>query len=115
MISYIKLKNFISLNDICFDFQKTKTQIKKFAAIYGENGSGKTNFIKSLQFLINSLTSFNSVRVMNLLQEKIDSGEINSKFQSVINDISNLGILREFTEFMKNCRTIDCTSPSEVL
>ena len=84
MISYVKLKNFISFGDICFDFRKTKSQVKNFAAIYGENGSGKTNFVTSIRFLIQSMTSFYSAQMLQILQEKMDSGEIEKKVFQVI-------------------------------
>ncbi len=114
MISYVKLKNFISFGDICFDFRKTKSQVKNFAAIYGENGSGKTNFITSIRFLIHSMSSFTAVRFMQTLQEKIDAGEIDEEMRSIIATANRPGLLQEFTEFMKRCRTINCDAPTEV-
>ena len=50
MIEYVRLKNFMSFKDTMFDFRDGK-KIKQMAAIYGENGSGKTNFVISLYFL----------------------------------------------------------------
>lgn len=114
MISYVKLKNFISFGDICFDFRKTKSQVKNFAAIYGENGSGKTNFISSIRFLVHSISSFTAVRFMHTLQEKIDAGEIDEEMRSIIATANKPGLLQEFTEFMKRCRTINCDAPTEV-
>ena len=57
MFSYIRLKNFTSYEDIEFDFHKTASTYKNYVAIYGENGSGKTNFICSLYFLLFSMNS----------------------------------------------------------
>lgn len=114
MISYVKLKNFISFGEICFDFRKTKSQVKNFAAIYGENGSGKTNFITSIRFLVHSISSFTAVRFMQTLQEKIDAGEIDEEMRSIIATANKPGLLQEFTEFMKRCRTINCDAPTEV-
>lgn len=43
MFTYVKLNNYRSLDGVFFDLKETKDRIKKIAAIYGENGSGKTN------------------------------------------------------------------------
>lgn len=51
MFTYIKLKNFMSFRDIKFDFRNGRKGFKKFVAIYGENGSGKSNFVRSIDFL----------------------------------------------------------------
>ena len=116
MISYVKLKNFISFGDICFDFRKTKSQVKNFAAIYGENGSGKTNFITSIRFLIQSMTSFLSAKILQVLQEKIDAGEVD---KNIIQSIMNAGFdtpyqMQDFPSFMRKCRTIGCDAPTEL-
>ena len=55
MFTYIKLKNFLSFGDVVFNFKKSASTAKTFAAIYGENGSGKSNFVKSVDFLCNTL------------------------------------------------------------
>ena len=49
--TYIKAKNFKSLKDIEFNLNKTKVQTNNLIAIYGENGSGKTNLIELFKFL----------------------------------------------------------------
>lgn len=51
MFTYVKAKNFKSLKDIEFNLNKTKTIINKFIAIYGENGSGKTNIVELFKLL----------------------------------------------------------------
>lgn len=63
MFTYIRLKNFKSLGDVTFDFRKKKEpesfrDVKQFIAIYGENGSGKSNFAESIVLLIDSMNSF---------------------------------------------------------
>lgn len=55
MFTYVKAKNFKSLKNIEFNLNKTKTSTNKFAAIYGENGSGKTNIVEIFKFLEKSL------------------------------------------------------------
>lgn len=51
MITYIKAKNFKSLKNIVLDLNKTKDKTNKFVAIYGENGSGKTNIVELFKFI----------------------------------------------------------------
>lgn len=60
MFTYVYLKNFKSFGEIRFDFKKNKTkpEAKRFAAIYGENGSGKSNFVSAFELLHLSLNSF---------------------------------------------------------
>ena len=68
MITYVELKNFKSFKNTRFDFRKGKKSYKKFVAIYGENGSGKSNFVDSLSFLRLSLESFHMVDPEQLQQ-----------------------------------------------
>ena len=51
MFTYIKAKNFKSLKNIEFNLKRTKNIINDFIAIYGENGSGKTNLVELFKFL----------------------------------------------------------------
>lgn len=51
MFTYIKAKNFKSLKNIEFNLNRTKTHTNKLIAVYGENGSGKTNLVELLKFL----------------------------------------------------------------
>ena len=90
--------------------------MKNFAAIYGENGSGKTNFILSIRFLIDSMVSFYSDHILQILQEKMDSGEIENNLFSAIKAIGwDTPIhIQTINESMKQCRMIGCTSPTEV-
>lgn len=55
MFTYIKLKNFMSFNEVIFDFRNGKNGAKKFVTIYGENGSGKSNFVNSIDLLCRSI------------------------------------------------------------
>ena len=69
MITYVELKNFKSFKDTRFDFRKGKKDYKKFVAIYGENGSGKSNFVDSLSFLRLTMESFHMVLQSEQLQQ----------------------------------------------
>ncbi len=51
MFTYIKAKNFKSLKNLEFNLNKTKHETNKLIAIYGENGSGKTNLVELFKFL----------------------------------------------------------------
>ena len=48
MIEYVRLKNFMSFKDTMFDFRDGK-KIKQMAAIYGENGSGKSTIVSHIK------------------------------------------------------------------
>lgn len=54
MFSKIVVENFTTFNNFEFDLVENKTdkKAKKLAIIYGENGIGKTCFIKSIAFLM---------------------------------------------------------------
>ena len=69
MITYVELKNFKSFKHTRFDFRKGKKDYKKFVAVYGENGSGKSNFVDSLSFLRLTLESFHMVVHVEQLQQ----------------------------------------------
>ena len=69
----VRMKNFLSFNDICFDLTGKKGEILKYAFVYGENGSGKTNLLQSLSFLKDSSETFlrsqNTPDVTDIRQE----------------------------------------------
>ncbi|MEZ3452743.1 MAG: ATP-binding protein [Oscillospiraceae bacterium] len=111
MISYVKLKNYISFGEITFDFKKNKDKVKNFVAIYGENGSGKTNFISSIQLLILSLTSFTSSKTMEKLQKEIDSDLEND---DILYFIKKHILNTDFTENLRKTRTIGCKEATEI-
>ena len=76
MFTYVKLNNYRSLDGVFFDLKETKDRIKKIAAIYGENGSGKTNLIKSFYFLEGLMHSFDieksEKKLLKILEENDD-------------------------------------------
>ncbi|MBQ8010079.1 MAG: AAA family ATPase [Oscillospiraceae bacterium] len=71
MFTYIRLKNFMSFGDIEFDFRKNAKTAKNFIALYGENGCGKSNFVKSIDFLCNAITSLSQLNEFQELAENI--------------------------------------------
>lgn len=80
MIRYIKLKNFKSFTDITFDFTGKNNMPKPVIIIYGENGAGKTNIIKTFHLLQQSLVTMQIKNIiMNFLEnppEKYDTQKL---------------------------------------
>ena len=72
MISYIELQNFKSFSHIFFDLRGYHGIPKKVAFLYGENGSGKSNLIRSLMFICQS---FDTLRNQQMLPD-IDIGKL---------------------------------------
>lgn len=66
MFTYVYLKNFKSFGEIRFDFKKTKSETKKFVAIYGENGSGKSNFVSVFELLFFTINYFKFKEMLSL-------------------------------------------------
>lgn len=54
MITYIKFKNHPVLGDAAFDFRKTDGSVYKTILLIGENGSGKTSVLASINSAINN-------------------------------------------------------------
>lgn len=110
MFTYVRLKNFLSFGDVTFDFKKNANSAKQFAAIYGENGSGKSNFVRSIDLLFRTLVSFD--------REK-QHGEIASLLKNSESDTPEdllEKILREgnMEYHISSCRMIDCDEPTEI-
>ena len=114
MFTNIKLKNFLSFGNVNFNFKKNKNNEKKFIAIYGENGSGKSNFVTAIDLLCRTLDSFENkkksvefIDFLNNSSKDNDLSDIPQAFSYWIleNDIQN---------YIASCRTIDCNEPTEV-
>lgn len=73
MFTYIKLKNYLSFGDVVFNFKQSANEIKNFVAIYGENGSGKSNFVDSIDFLHHTLTSFDRIKSIEELSQIVNN------------------------------------------
>ena len=110
MIRYVELKNFKSFKNTRFDFQKGKKSYKKFVAIYGENGSGKSNFVDSLSFLRLSLESFHMVVPAEQLQQIQKTSSLPDEVVAALTK----GDLLSFQKVMANHRMIDCTEPTTI-
>ena len=105
MFTYVRANNYMSLNNIYLNLKETKDKTKKLAVVYGENGCGKTNLIKSFFFLESLIHTFdiekNENELTKFLKEKGDGEDIPPFFMELVNrnTLSNLFI---------NSRTIDC-------
>ena len=106
MITYIELKNFKSFRDTRFDFRRGKKTYKKFVAVYGENGSGKSNFVDSLSFLRLSLDSFHMVA----LQQMQKAGSLPD---ALLASLAN-GNIPSFQNVMADHRMIACEEPTTI-
>ena len=110
MITYIELKNFKSFKNTRFDFRKGKKSYKKFVAIYGENGSGKSNFVDSLSFLRLSLESFHMVVPAEQLQQIQKTAPLPDELVAALTK----GDLLSFQKVMATHRMIDCVEPTTI-
>lgn len=96
MVSYVELQNFKSFSHVFFDLRGAHGIPKKMALLYGENGSGKSNLIRSLTFIGQSFDTFkNRQELSNIdispfdvlkdeeLKEKVLSEIIRKRFYSL--------------------------------
>ncbi|HHS2649893.1 TPA: AAA family ATPase, partial [Streptococcus agalactiae] len=78
MFSKIEFKNFMSFSNLTFDLLN-RGKCKDIIAIYGENGSGKTNIVEAFKLLVLSLQSMESLnentRLQSLLKEQTNKEE----------------------------------------
>lgn len=107
MFTFVKLKNFMSIQDAFFDFSATKKTVKRFIALYGENGSGKSNFVNSISFLRRSIESFQMAESFAKLQDAFTEKEMSYElFNDFLGDFMRFRL--NFSAYMEDCRMIDC-------
>lgn len=110
MIKYVRLKNFKSFGDTSFDFTNSNKTPKKLIGIYGENGSGKSNFIQSISFLMHSLITLSFQNNINkMLDEKQVALNEKDIKQYIINSRESL------SDEINECKTIGTTNDMEML
>lgn len=80
MIKKIVMKNFKSFGSIECDFTSSKETSKKIIAIYGENGSGKSNLISSIKFI-------NEVNITMNYRKRIEEQLLKHNDSSVLNEL----------------------------
>jgi len=112
MFTSIRLKNFKSFGDIYFDFRKSKNDAKKFIAVYGENGSGKSNFVDGFELLSKSISSLSIIKqdLYQTFKEKSSLLIRNEYFHSWKRILNTF----EVESFMNECRMIGTDEDTEV-
>lgn len=108
MFTYVKLKNFMSLKDVVFDFRKNSKEIKKFVSIYGENGSGKSNFVNCIDFLCKSIKSFRMKGELETLTELVQKENIPQELIEMV--LNSVNILK----YIEKSRMIECDEDTSV-
>ena len=117
MFSYVHLENFKSFENITFDFHQNKHEAKKMIAIYGENGSGKSNFVSAFEVLWMFFKclphSKQNADFLKYLAYTKESGDIALEpvfIESMINDYNQTNI----PSFLRNCRMAGCEEPTVI-
>lgn len=108
MFTYIKMKNFMSFKDATFDFRNGSKGTKRFISIYGENGSGKSNFVTCIDLLRKSIDSFQMVMETEKIMEVVKEKELPQDFLEMLLNSTNIQKYRD------NCRMIDCSEPTTI-
>lgn len=118
MLLRFKVKNFLSFyEETVFDmfpnpkrnsfvkhiYSDLEIPVLKEAGIYGANGSGKSNFIKAIQFLKNFITDKDFLKEVSLAQRKFRLCEKNEEFiEFTIEFLSNKKYYSYFVAFSDN-------------
>lgn len=108
VLTYIKLRKFMSFDDITFDFRDGSKGFKKFIAIYGENGSGKSNFVNSIDFLCSSINSFEKTVDDELFEEIKQNKELPQQIIELLYD--KISILN----YAQKCRMIESDEDTSI-
>lgn len=112
MFTYLKLTNYKSFDNVKFDFKKTAKDVKKFIALYGENGSGKTNFVDAFNFIDESCSSlFFTSFLKNQKTEFYENYKNNKQFDPTLIEWIDSVILNNI---MKNVQMIGSKDDTEI-
>ena len=115
MFTYVRLRNFLSFGDTTFNFKRTAKKAKQFVAIYGENGSGKSNFVKSIDFLYRTLISCASVQKTESISELIKAELVkNNESQSPAEILKRVLRESDLEYHISSCRMVGCNDPTEL-
>lgn len=112
MFTYIKLKNFLSFGEVTFNFKRNAKTAKRFVAIYGENGSGKSNFVKSIDLLCRSLVSFDRGKRNEELSDWLKN--VTSSDNTPIELLQKIIDDSDIRNYLSSFRMKDCPEPTEV-
>lgn len=108
MFTYVKLKNFMSFKDVEIDLKNGSKGAKKFISIYGENGSGKSNFVSAMNLLRKSIDSFNNRGMEEKFQLVIEDQSLPKRLVDFI--WTDINILK----YVENCRMLECEEDTSV-
>ncbi len=111
MFTAIELTNFRSFGHVRFDFEKKEKEYKEFIAIYGENGSGKSNFVAAIALLPRFLSSLADTFQLKLLKKYLEE----NKKVGHITDIQDM--IKAYDTFSLNFdeyRTIGCEERTKI-
>lgn len=92
MFAFLELTNFKSFTKISLDLRKTGGKPKKFAFIYGENGSGKSNLMLSLLFLTQTFNTLSNRERIEAARQSLSE----LKSEAADEDFINSMIRRQF-------------------
>lgn len=111
MFTYIRLKNFMSFREVVFDLRNGYKGAKNFVAVYGENGSGKSNFVYSINLLRQSIDSFRLSANMEELKENISEKELSELSKRLMEKfMCAVDILR----MVDSCRMTECDEETRI-
>lgn len=108
MFTYIRLKNFMSFREVVFDLRNGYKGAKNFVAVYGENGSGKSNFVYSIHLLRKSMDSFRLFANMEGIKELVKEKELPHRvLERIMRDADILSIA-------EGCRMAECDEETSI-
>ncbi|MYN69413.1 AAA family ATPase [Streptococcus suis] len=115
MFKKIFFQNFKSFSNLTFDLTN-RGKSKNLVAIYGENGSGKSNIVDSFKLLRLSMDTMDISKKISKLQEKLQENE-NRENLPDINTISELffGGVNSFYEVSKNTHRISANDNTKLV
>lgn len=114
MFTYVRLKNFLSFGDTTFNFKRAAKKAKQFVAIYGENGSGKSNFVKSIDFLYRTLISAATAQKTESISELVKSELAKDESQTPAEFLERIVRESDMQYYMSSCRMVNCSDPTEL-
>lgn len=115
MITSLHLENYKSFKKLNLNLEKGKKP-KKIVAIYGENGSGKSNIISAFQNLVLSLNTVNSQEDFAKFQAQLLKRHEKSEDDNFILNVLRSGAPDniELMGVFKNSYMLDATGPMKI-
>lgn len=112
MITNVSLKNYKSFSNVNADFTKGQEE-SSMIAIYGENGSGKTNLIETIIKLSESTRTIFTAERLEKVQEKISKED--AEGESLIRFLTNIRFKNtNISSVFKNTHTIGNQDDTEI-